>query len=296
MEGYFVEKILVYYRKHGVMTEIRLMKDMVKNLPNDIESIISVVQNIFIHQHWAKRYGIELDDRRKEEPCLRSIEEKLMFLNRSGYSHVMDKRPIENKMIAICRDFTVMAVALCREVGIPARARCGFATYFEKDKYVDHWVLEYWNEAEKRWILADPQIDSFQKEQLNISFNTLDITDKYFITGPKAWIMYREGKIDPELFGIFNIWGYEYLKCNLILNANSLLKMPMQPWDMWEGYKMIPVSEWNEQDYIFMDMLAEYALHVDDAFDELYSFVYQNDKIKVPEDLYKVKNFFELVG
>ena len=116
MEGYFVEKILVYYRKHGVMTEIRLMKDMVKNLPNDIESIISVVQNIFIHQHWAKRYGIELDDRRKEEPCLRSIEEKLMFLNRSGYSHVMDKRPIENKMIAICRDFTVMAVALCREV------------------------------------------------------------------------------------------------------------------------------------------------------------------------------------
>ena len=108
--------------------------------------------------------------------------------------------------------------------------------------------------------------------------------------------MCREGKIDPELFGIFNIWGYEYLKCNLILNANSLLKMPMQPWDMWEGYKMIPVSEWNEQDYIFMDMLAEYALHVDDAFDELYSFVYQNDKIKVPEDLYKVKNFFELVG
>lgn len=161
-----MEKVLEYYKKHGIMTEIRFMKDMVKDLPMNVESITSIVQNIFLHQHWAKRYGLELDDKRKEEPWLRSIEEKLIFLNQSGYSHVMDKRPIENKMIAICRDFTVMAVALCREVGIPARARCGFATYFDKDKYIDHWVLEYWNEDKKRWILVDPQLDSIQKEQL----------------------------------------------------------------------------------------------------------------------------------
>lgn len=287
-----MEKVLEYYKKHGIMTEIRFMKDMVKDLPMNVESITSIVQNIFLHQHWAKRYGLELDDKRKEEPWLRSIEEKLIFLNQSGYSHVMDKRPIENKMIAICRDFTVMAVALCREVGIPARARCGFATYFDKDKYIDHWVLEYWNEDKKRWILVDPQLDSIQKEQLNIFFNPLDIEDKYFITGPRAWIMCREGKISPELFGIFDFWGYDYLKCNLILDANSLLKVPMQPWDWWEGYKKTPVLEWDEQNYILMDKLAECALHVDEAFDTLYSFVEQNDRIKVPKDLGMVGNFF----
>lgn len=104
--------------------------------------------------------------------------------------------------------------------------------------------------------------------------------------------MCREGKISPELFGIFDFWGYDYLKCNLILDANSLLKVPMQPWDWWEGYKKTPVLEWDEQNYILMDKLAECALHVDEAFDTLYSFVEQNDRIKVPKDLGMVGNFF----
>ena len=35
----------------------------------------------------------------------------------------------------------------CAAQGMPARARCGFGAYFEKGKYVDHWVTEYWNES-----------------------------------------------------------------------------------------------------------------------------------------------------
>lgn len=65
--------------------------------------------------------------------------------------------------------------------------------------------------------------------------------------------MCRGEKADPELFGIFQWWGYDYLKCNLILDANSLMKMPMQPWDRWEGYKNLPVLEWSENDYLIMD-------------------------------------------
>lgn len=52
------------------------------------------------------------------------------------------------------------------------------------------------------------------------------------------------------------------------------------------------MSEWVEQDYNLMDKLAQYALHVDDAFDARYSFVKQNDRIKVPKSLDKVGNFF----
>lgn len=288
-----MEKVLQFYNEHGIMTEIRTMKQMVMDLPKDIGSIVSVVQNILLHQHWAKSYGLELEDKRNTEPWIRSIEEKLIYLNKLGYEHVMDKKKFEDKMIAVCRDFSVMATAFCREVGIPARARCGFATYFEKDKYIDHWVLEYWNEDRKCWILVDPQLDDFQREKLNISFNPLDIEDKYFITAPKAWRMCREGKLNPELFGIFQWWGYDYLKCNLILDANSLLKIPMQPWDGWDGYKNLSVSEWSETDYLIMDQLSLYALHVDDDLDALYTFVQQHDKIKVPKDLDGVVNFLE---
>ena len=102
---------------------------------------------------------------------LRSFEEKLVFLSRRGFQHVSDQKSPQDKMIGICRDFSVAAAALCREAGIPARARCGFATYFEPGKYIDHWVLEYWNEVEQRWVMVDPQLDELQRRTLRISFD-----------------------------------------------------------------------------------------------------------------------------
>lgn len=285
-----MEDVLKFYREHSIMTKITTTKHMVTDIPKDISSIVSIVQNILLHKHWAERYGVESKDRRHEEPWLRSIEEKLIYLNKLGYNHVSDKKKIEDKMLGICRDFSVMAAALCIETGIPARARCGFATYFQPGNYIDHWVLEYWNENKKRWIFVDAQLDDFQREELNIPFNTLDIDDRYFITAPRAWLMCREGKLNSELFGIFQWWGYDYLKCNLILDANSLLKIPMQPWDEWEGYKKLPVSEWSENDYLVMDQLARHDINVDDDIDAFCTFVQQNDKIRVPKDLSEVIN------
>ncbi|MBS5825420.1 MAG: transglutaminase domain-containing protein, partial [Clostridium argentinense] len=97
--------------------------------------------------------------------------------------------------------------------------------------------------------------------------------------------MCREGRLNPELFGIFKWWGYDYLRCNLILDANSLLKVPMQPWDMWKGYKSLPIKEWTEKDYKVMDELSILDLNVDNNFEALYEYVQTNDKIKVPKDL-----------
>ncbi|MDR7855020.1 transglutaminase-like domain-containing protein [Tissierella sp.] len=288
-----MEDILKFYSEHGIMTNIETMKHMVADIPKNISSIVSIVQNIMLHQHWAERYGVELTDKRNEEPWIRSVEEKLIFLNNRGYNHVLDKKRIEDKILGICRDFSVMAAAFCIEAGIPARARCGFATYFDRGKYIDHWVLEYWNEDERRWVLVDPQLDDFQRKRLDISFNTLDVNDKYFITAPRAWLMCREGELNPDLFGILQYWGYDYLKTNLILDVNSLLKIPMQPWDLWEGYKKLPVSEWLENDFLIMDQLSRYDLNVDDDIETLYTFVQQNDEIRVPKDLGEVINMFE---
>ena len=39
------------------------------------------------------------------------------------------------------------AVHSLRLRGIPARARCGFATYFMVRKGVDHWIVEHWRNA-----------------------------------------------------------------------------------------------------------------------------------------------------
>lgn len=281
---------LIYYKEHDIMTEIKTMEDMVINIPKNIKTIVSYVQNILLHQHWGEAYGLKLSDKRKKEPFIRRFEDKLIFLRNIGYDNVSDKKKNENKMIGICRDFTIAAVALCRKAGIPARARCGFASYLEKGKYIDHWVLEYWNEDKNRWVMVDAQLDDVQIEVLKVPFDPLDVSEEYFITGPRAWMMCREGLIEPEVFGIFKWWGYDYLRCNLILDANSLLKIVMQPWDMWEGYKNMPIEEWRDRDYEVMDHLSILAMNVDNNFNDLYNYVHTNHKIKVPKDLDKVIN------
>jgi len=166
------------YQKHDVMTEIKTMKYMVTNIPKDIKTIVSLVQNILLHQHWSRAYGLEISDERKKEPWLRTFEEKLVHLNKHGYTHVSDQKSIENKMISICRDFSVVAAALCREAGIPARARCGFASYFEEGKYIDHWVLEYWNGDKKKWIMVDAQLDDLQQKALKLPFDPLEVSEQ----------------------------------------------------------------------------------------------------------------------
>lgn len=127
-----------------------------------------------------------------------------------------------------------------------------------------------------------------QQKALKLPFNPLDVSEEYFITGPRAWLKCREELTNPELFGIFKWWGYDYLRCNLILDVNSLLKIPMQPWDMWEGYKSMVIEKWSEKDYEVMDNLSRLALEVNNNYDALYEYVQTNGKIKVPEDLGKV--------
>ena len=44
-------------------------------------------------------------------------------------------RPPERRLVGTCRDFTTFMTALLRAKGIPARARCGFGTYFLPGHY-----------------------------------------------------------------------------------------------------------------------------------------------------------------
>jgi len=283
-------KSIEYYLKHDRMTNIQEMKSMVQDLPRDIPSIVKVVQNCLIHQHWANQYGIEVNENNIFEVNICEVENKLKRLNQKRITNINDLITLDNKLIGICRDFTVLITSLCRELNIPARSRCGFADYFEDGKYIDHWVCEIWNENEKRWIMVDAQLDKYQSNMLEITFNPLDIKDQHFITADQAWLMCRDNQFDPNIFGIFKWWGYDYLRCNLILDANSLVGMAMQPWDFWDGYKSLPIEEWTEDDYREMDKLARLISKIDQDYSKLIEFVESNDKIKVPDDLSKIVN------
>jgi hypothetical protein len=144
-----------------------------------------------------------------------------------------DARDPQSRLVGNCRDFSVMLTTILRHQGVPARARCGFGSYFMPDHYEDHWVGEYWNAAEGRWSLVDAQMDELQQRQLQLDFDPLDVPRDRFITGGRAWKMARAGVADPETFGIHDMHGLWFIRGNLVRDVAALNKVELLPWDVW---------------------------------------------------------------
>ena len=101
------------------------------------------------------------------------------------------------------------------------------------DHFEDHWVTEYWNEEQSRWILVDAQLDELQCDVMKIPFDTLDVPRDQFVVGGRAWQMCRGGEQDPDKFGIFDMHGLGFVRGNLVRDVASLNKMELLPWDCW---------------------------------------------------------------
>jgi hypothetical protein len=170
---------------------------------------------------------------------------------------------------------------MLRHQGVPARARCGFGTYFLPDHYEDHWVCEYWNADESRWILVDPQLDDFQQKELKIQFDPLDVPRDQFVVGGQAWQMCRSGGADPEKFGIFEWHGMWFVRGNLVKDLASLNKVELLPWDGWG------LSDKDEQalalaDMTLLDRIAQLTLADDALFAEMQAIYESEEELRVP--------------
>ncbi len=126
--------------------------------------------------------------------------------------------------------FTVLFVAMARHLGIPVRARVGFADYFVSGFNVDHEVAEVWDAEERRWRLVDPEIEG---PPFGARFDPTDLPRNRFIVGGLAWRMCRHGRADPETFlvnpglEIEDTRGWPYLLHNLVHDLSALIKMEM---------------------------------------------------------------------
>ena len=54
-----------------------------------------------------------------------------------------------------------------------------------------------------------------------------------FLTGCEAWIAARAGDVDPDLFGIFDMWGLSFIAGNVLSDIACLNKVELLPWDNW---------------------------------------------------------------
>lgn len=268
------EEILQFYRQPGPLSTLPIQIDPA-SLPDDLPSLVKMVQGLLLHVFWADRYGLHLTPAQNEEVNLRSFAEKFPILLQIDSSPITTARPLEKRLIGNCRDFSNFLAAFLKLKGIPARARCGFGTYFMPGTFEDHWVTEYWKASEQRWIMVDAQLDDLQKETLKIRFNTLDLPLYQFVTGGKAWLLCRAGQADPEKFGIFKMRGMDFIRGDLIRDFLALNSLEILPWDNF-GLIAKHVSQLDEKDTALLDHIAGLTLQPDESFAEIRS-IYQSN-------------------
>jgi len=191
------------------------------------------------------------------------------------------REPID-RVLCICRHFTLLHTALLRSQGTPARVRCGFSNYFDRTKWYDHWITERWNGT--RWVRDDPQIDELQAKVVNLDFDPYDQPPGKFLTGPEAWVAARAGEIDSKLFGIFDMWGMSFIGGNVLLDLACSNKVELLPWDLWGiTLEFGPHDDVPEHVVALLDEVAELAL-VDD-FDAVRDRYESDDRLRVPSDI-----------
>lgn len=278
-----LDTILAYYAQPGVMTRTEKYLPLLRSLPGDIKSLVCILQGVMLHIFWAERYGVQLSEERKQEVQIRPVEPKLDRIFAIDPRPLTEARPPEQRLIGNCRDYSVLLAAMLQAHGVPARARCGFGTYFLPGHYEDHWMTEYWHAAEGRWVQVDGQLDALQQETLGITFDTLEMPPGQFVLGGQAWQMCRRGEANPDDFGIFDMYGWDFVKNNLLLDVRALNKVELLPWDVC-GLATVPMTDLSPEQIALLDRAAELSLGGNETFAELRALHDENNGFDVPAE------------
>jgi hypothetical protein len=269
------------YRTPATMSDAGHQAARLDGLPSDVAGLARVVQGLLIHEHIAPAYGVTLSAEQHAQAHMRGVEKILDCIARQDSRPLSQARPAGERVVGVCRHFTLLHVAMLRRQGIAARARCGFGAYFEKGKFLDHWVTEYWNDESKRWILVDAQLDPRQRELFGITFDPLDVPRDQFLVAGDAWRLCRAGKADVGAFGILDMYGLWFIAGNVIRDVASLNDHEMLPWDVWGGMTRTDA----ELDLPFIDRLAGFSHSPDRHFGDLRA-AYKDERVAVPDTVF----------
>lgn len=224
------------WRSQSAVTQVGSFGAAVDAVPSDVRGLRQVSQQLVTHYMGFDDEPITGE--RLEEADLRYVDAMLARLLQLGEPRLARDRPVSERIAGCCRDFTVLFVAMARHKGIPARARVGFANYFQPGWYLDHVIAEVWDAPRQRWRLVEPEIaDSFVPA--GDPFDPLDVPRDRFVTGPRAWLAARSGQlevgrfaVDPSL-DIPYTRGWLSLRHHVVQDLAALNKAEMLVWDQW---------------------------------------------------------------
>lgn len=274
--GKVTKKELEFYSHQGVRTEVP--EGTFDDFPDSVEEIVKIIQGLLIHPGSIDLYGIKMSKSRIKDRNLKTVQEVITKAKKLDKSSLIIARKPEDRVVGICKHFSMVLVSILRSKGIPARARCGFALYFKKGWFEDHWICEYWDREQKRWVRVDAQIDDILAVHLGINkneINPLDLIKGEFFYGADIWKLYREDLIDGKISGFSlspGLKGEWYIRGNMMrdfFSLNEIEYLYSEEDDLMSGY-----YNPNKKDLKFLDKIAKLTSKADKNFKkirELYS-------------------------
>lgn len=233
-----------FYRLPGPTSDLGHRRELATGLPADAEMLGAIVRGLLIHNLEAKIRGLQFSDDRMSHMQTIGAEAILDNVISLDPSPLDLKRPADRRMVGFCYHFALLQCALLRATGTPARARCGFAGYFEAGRWIDHWVVEYWDGD--GWRLTDPQVGR-------------DLTRDDFQDGLTAWNQCRGGATMPALYGNGELWGWDELRGSLINDIAALNKVEVSGWYWCDRIKVDPLDQPHDELDASLDILSRLA-------------------------------------
>lgn len=265
-----------YYSTHSRITDPRQFAQLFDGLPTDVDGVSKVVKHLVLH-YFGDKWQYDYPPERTDEINTRYIPAMLQRITELDSRPLNEPHAPDKRIVGCCRDFTLLAVSMLRQAGIPARSRHGFADYFEKSYYMDHVVVEYWNGTS--WQLVDSQIP-----QEHFDVNVMDVPRDRFVVGGLAWQMCRAGKADPNLFGLGSVVplkGWAFIRSRMMQDLAALNKTEMLCWDEWAltGEQ----DSLSQSDLALLDHVAEVTQQGDAGFAEVRRLFTEEPRLQMPK-------------
>lgn len=239
------ESELNYYCQQGSISDPGSFKDLLGKFPQEIVKLSEAIHRVLLIDFLPNMGIVKVPEEHLTDVNIRGMAAKLEKILARDDADISHERNFETVLLGNCRDLSLMLCSVLRNYDISARLRSGFATFFP-EKYYDHWVCEYWNPSEQRWIKVDPWMSQIQYRKdilpaqlsaglLELNYNPYDVEDKYFITGGDAWINCREKGDNPDNYGTYEeeLKGTWFVRDNMIRDLLCLNKIEPLPWDCW---------------------------------------------------------------
>ena len=290
MENQMKEKIYQRYLETSVYTYIGMYKEFVLSLPDDIPSIGMLIcdqithpsmyftePSSYLEDTYFGKFASYPKHRFKNEDELYitavSMIAGILRLDERGFTK---NRDVTKRITVSCRQASVLFSAILKAKGIPCRSRAGFMDFGDTgDSYTEHWVNEYWDFNENKWILAD--VDGYYEYEKRFGYSQFDLPRQKFVTASEAWLGLRRNTLNKKLdFFVPNLLqgACEYLLMDFHALMNNEIFYSYQPLYLRDGVQTL-----NENELCELDDLAELLADPDKNIDQIEHLWNTNEKL-----------------